>query len=392
MLVALAWLLVVSPPAPPMRWHPPVDVALGAFLALNVAALAASTDRHQSVFGEPLQHQGVLTLALYAGSFVVARAVVRDTETLRRLLVALVAGAVVVSGYAIVQAVGLDPIWGHDLPGDRVFSTLGQPNALAAYLVLALPAAVVVARSHRAAAGIAAAAMFVTLVVTLSRGGYLGAAAGAPVLLFGAVGDRDVRRRVVGGVIAMIVAVVVVLAATPGGRAVVRRASGDDPVLEDALAGTTGDISFRAHLDQWRVAVRVIADHPLLGTGQETFPDQFPRASRQVLSPARVRFFDIFRVESPHNVFLGVAAGAGMPALVAYVAFLIAVLGALARAAAATADRGARLVLFAVLAALVGHLVTDCFMTADVTGTWLTWCLAGAAVGVCRSQRQPAAG
>jgi hypothetical protein len=38
--------------------------------------------------------------------------------------------------------------------------------------------------------------------------------------------------------------------------------------------------------------------------------------------------------------------------------------------------------LVAVLAALAGHLVTDSFMTAEVTGTWLFWLLLGATLGV----------
>jgi O-antigen ligase len=391
-LVAIAWLLVVwAPPAAVVRWQPPVDVALGLFVALNAVALARSTDHHQSVFGERLQHQGALTLLLGVAFFFVARIAVRDADALRRVLTGMVVGATVVSGYAVVQAVGLDPIWGRDLPGDRVFSTIGQPNALAAYLVLVLPVALVLAwharRWARLAAAVGATAMLATLVLTLSRGGYVGLAATVPVLLFGAFADQRTRRRAVGGVVVAIVAVVAAIAATPSGRSLVRRASGPDPAVDEALAGSGGDISFRAHVDQWRVALRVIADHPLTGTGQETFPDQFPQASRLVLSPARVRYFDLFRVESPHNAFLGVAAGAGAPALMAYLAFLGAVLVALARSAAATVDRGTRLLLFAVLAALVGHVVTDQFMGPDVTGAWLAWCLAGAAVGTSRQLR-----
>jgi hypothetical protein len=40
-------------------------------------------------------------------------------------------GASVVAGYALLQRVGLDPVWS-ELRDGRVFSTIGQPNALGA--------------------------------------------------------------------------------------------------------------------------------------------------------------------------------------------------------------------------------------------------------------------
>ena len=43
------------------------------------------------------------------------------------------------------------------------------------------------------------------------------------------------------------------------------------------------------------------------------------------------------------------------------------------------------------LAAVAGHLVTDAFMTADVTGTWLFWVLMGAGLGVAAGAEFPVA-
>lgn len=55
----------------------------------------------------------------------------------------------------------------------------------------------------------------------------------------------------------------------------------------------------------------------------------FPRAVRPLQQDAtasdRMPFFDTFRVESPHNVFLAIAAGAGVAAGVAYSTVLVAI-------------------------------------------------------------------
>ena len=118
----------------------------------------------------------------------------------------------------------------------------------------------------------------------------------------------------------------------------------------------------------------------MLGTGQETFPDVFPRYSHEVLSTERAAALDAFRVESPHNVYLGIAAGAGIPALIAYLGLLAAFVLTVVRAAR-TADPRMYVALVAVLAATAGHLVTDAFMTADVTTTSLFWILMGATLG-----------
>src|SRR5262249_3834474 len=91
--------------------------------------------------------------------------------------------------------------------------------------------------------------------------------------------------------------------------------------------------------------------------------------------------------ESPHSVYLALAAGSGIPALLAYLGLITCVILRLRRAIQTTAPgsrRGA--LLLALLAAIVGHLVTDVSMTAEVTGAWLFWVLLGAALGLTRNR------
>jgi O-antigen ligase len=144
----------------------------------------------------------------------------------------------------------------------------------------------------------------------------------------------------------------------------------------------SSDDSISARFDLWRVAIRMIEDHPLVGIGPETFPDEFPGYSRTVLSATAVRHYERFRVESPHNAVLAVASGAGIPAAIAYLSVLVGVIYVLWHATRTRRDAAVRLALLAVMAAVLGHVVTDAFMSSEITGSWLFWILVGAGVGI----------
>jgi O-antigen ligase len=362
-----------------------VDAVLLVYLGLEAGALVASSDHQQSLFGEPLQHQGALSLLLYAAFYSVARLAVRTPEQLLVLVTCVVGGAALVAAYGMLQRSGHDPVWDGFLPDGRVFSTIGQSNALGAYLAMTIPLALAVGSILRGLARIAAVGVLVVnavaLAATLSRGAYLAAASALAVVALLVLRRRTTSRSGVAVAVAVAAAVSVV--------AVAPVAALDAPRdrVRSVTAGTA-DLSIRNHLDQWRVAVAISADAPLLGTGQETFPDQFPRYSRRVLHHERVQWFDQFRVESPHNAVLTVAAGSGWPAAVGYVAFLLLTLGALCRCARRARDARLRLVMAGVAAAVAAAAVSGMFMTAEVTSSWMLWTLAGAATGIAARARR----
>lgn len=369
-------------PATALGW------ALVGWLAWNLVAFGQSIDRAQSTWGESLQYQGLVAVLAYLAAFAGAGLARGRPGARRAILAAVVVGSVPVVAYALIQRAGLDPIW-PALPKDRVFSTIGQANNLAAYLVLAACAAVALAteggrtlRLGRAILlGVLLAGILASLAFTLSRGGYLGAVVAAGVLLAAAawrLRGRLLRPLVAGGVaVAVVLGVAVV--ALPTLRAQLGR------TVDRALS--TADLaegSIASHLDLWAVGVAIAADHPLVGTGQDTYVLVFPDYRDRILAPDRAAIMARFRPESPHNVYLAIAAGAGFPALAAYLAVIAAVawrLVAVLRAGGATSPSD-RPVAAALLAAIAGHLVTDAFMTAEVTGSILFWLLLGLAAAL----------
>jgi O-antigen ligase len=302
----------------------------------------------------------------------------------------MAAGGTLAAGYAIAQRAGLDPIW-PTLPHDRVFSTIGQANALAAYLVLAIPLVVALAGRRRVtqvAAAAVVALMLVALAFTLSRGGYLGTAIttivmAAAILLW----RRQVttRRRV--GIAALVgIGALIAVLAVPDTRAVVQRVA-----TRALLTADLSESSTQIKLDLWAVGVAIAADHPVVGVGQDGYVLVFDEYRDQVLSPERAAHMARFRPESPHNVYLAVADGAGLPALAAYLTIVAAVGGGLIYALRTIQEPRAWLIAAALLAAVCGHLVTDLFMTAETTGSILFWTVLGIGAALAGATRTEAA-
>ena len=364
-------------------WH--LDAAVLAFLLLSVLAFAFSIDRSQSLNGEYLQYQGLTAILLYVGFFYLARASLGDDRRLTLLFASMAAGATVVAGYALIQKAGFDPIWGYT-PRGRVFSSIGQPNALAAYLVLAIPiCASLIPKSQplaRGAIALCLALMVTALALTLSRGGYMGFALAATIVAVPLI--RSLRlslRSFLYGLVPCLAGVVLVASVAQPISATAAQ------FWDRALSsGNLADGSVQGHLDLWSVGAAIALDYPILGAGQETYPELFGRYRDVTLAPSRARVMSAYRPESPHNVYLAIAAGSGFPALAAYVAVLVGFFYMVVRAIKATRSEWRRMALVALLAAVAGHAATDMFMTAEVTGSWLFWLLMGAGVGLARAK------
>ena len=87
-----------APQPPRLRPVWAVDAAVVSFLGLTTLAWIFSSDGEQSLYGERLQHQGLLATLLYVAWFYVARIAISDVGDLRRLLAFVAAGGALVAG------------------------------------------------------------------------------------------------------------------------------------------------------------------------------------------------------------------------------------------------------------------------------------------------------
>ncbi len=119
----------------------PFDLPLLLFLLSQIAATLLSIDRHVSLFGYYSRfHGGLASTFSYIILFYVFVSYFKDkVNELNRILAFTLGSGFLVSLYGVFQRLGIDKdIWIQDVQ-NRVFSSLGQPNWLAAYLsVLAI--------------------------------------------------------------------------------------------------------------------------------------------------------------------------------------------------------------------------------------------------------------
>ncbi len=353
---------------------PRIDLPLAVFAGLLVAASIASVDPGQSLVGEPYQYQGLMTVLLYIGSFYVARLSLGDPGGFRKVLIATVATGAVVSTYGIAQWFGFDPFWSGP-PDERIISSVGQPNDLAGYLILVVIAAFglwpAAGRPLRMGLTAVVVLAMVAVALTFSRGGYIGLAVGLGILLLPRL-HAPAKRSVGAIAVAIVGGMLVVALAIP----LVRTTA--ESVVDRAVATfDLGESSARFHLDQWRVGSQIALEHPLLGTGPETFPLVFRPYLDQVLPADRAELLGRFRLESPHNQLIGIAAELGLPALTAFVIFLAACVRACARRAR-VGDGTSRSIALVVLAALASNFMVYFFKTPDVTTSEVLWITIGA--------------
>ena len=180
---------------------------------------------------------------------------------------------------------------------------MGQSNALATTLAAGAIVGLTVmpADRLRRAAVLGCVALGVAgLVVTFSRGGYVAFAMGlvvAVLVLLPDAGRPEVRRwagrLIVGGAAGILVVALVALCGDRpeifASRVIERTAS-----IADASEGSN-----RAHVDLWTVGLQIAIDHPLIGTGPDSYALAFPEYRDRVLSPESAEKMTRFRPESP---------------------------------------------------------------------------------------------
>lgn len=362
-----------------------VDAALLVFLVLLAAATAASVNVELSLYGLRYQYQGLVAFLGYGSLFLGARYALADERRVQMLATALLVGAVLAASYAAVQWLRVDPIWDRLYKG-RVFSTVGQANALGSTLAMALLGSIAlipaVRGSRRHVFGAALALIGFGFILTLSRGGYVGLAIGSLVsaaIVVPRANWSTLRQSGRSALIAVaalaVVVVVAVVVWRPAGRLAEQVASRVATIVDPT------ESSNLSHIDLWTVGWRIALDHPFLGTGPETYVVKFPDYRDEVLSPERAAVMSRFSPESPHNVYLAIASGAGMLALAAYLSVVAGCLWMVISSLRRGGSLSGRLALAGITGAVVVHLVTDSFMTGEPGSTATFWILLGSLSG-----------
>lgn len=267
-------------------------VLLGGLISVNVATSVKS----------------MLVFLCFMLGYVLTVNLIRTRDWFRRCALALILSATCVSLYGLFQYLSgsVSTKW-QDLTmfatiDGRVTSTLENPNVLAEYLVMVAPfAAAYLLIRGRAGSKFgfffSGVAMLGCLVLTYSRGGWLG-------FLFAAVAFLLIYHR------RSIYLLVLGVAALPFAVAFLPASI----VQRFTSIGNLGDSSTSYRVYIWRAVVNMIADNPIcgIGIGEGAFSKVYPLYSLSGIETA----------PHSHNLFLQITLETGVIGLLIFLAFL----------------------------------------------------------------------
>jgi O-antigen ligase len=298
-------------------------------------------------------------------TYVIAINTIRRPRDARPVIAGTALGVVGASVYGIVQSArGIGPE-AFDVGGwTRAYATFGQPNPFAGYLELTVPLLVALSAAWllpryrpalREAIGGPLAALsavgsgigLIALVLTQSRGGWLGAVAGLTVVAV-LLGGR-IRWTAVAVGIAVFAAVIL----TPYGNRLSARLVAGFGLQSDGVQVTTENFAVQERLAHWRAGWAMAKRYPVLGVGAGSFPARF-REFTQVWR---------FRIQRghAHNAYIHAAAQSGFVGLAAYLIFLGGVATSLYRSLRRAADPAVRVVVVGAIGVTVALAVHNVF-------------------------------
>jgi putative inorganic carbon (HCO3(-)) transporter len=297
----------------------PIHLLVGVYWGVMVLATALSPVKAAAI-------PGLIKLTLNLLLFLLMARVLRRPRLRTSLITVYLLTTLVVAVYGLRQwffgadalATWVDPT--SNLAGTtRVYSYLGNPNLLAGYLVPAamFSGAAIFAWPRWLPKGLAVLAFLVNsacLVLTFSRGGWLGFVAGGFALLILLVQFWSIRFNVfwkrwalpvlIGGAAAFLVFAVAAL----------------EPLRDRVMSIFAGrsDSSNNFRINVWMAVIDMIKDRPVLGIGPGN--DAFNRVYPLYQQPR-------YTALSAYSVFLEIAVEAGLIGLFAFLWLLLVTFG-----------------------------------------------------------------
>jgi O-antigen ligase len=321
-----------------------------AFLAIAAVAALGGLDPLYAWIGTPERHFGWLTWLLCALLFGAGQQL--DRRGVAWLAAACAVSMGVAGAWALSESAGWEPLALVDA-GTRAVGPLGSSAFLGAAAVLLGPVGAVAAWRWRPAGGVIVGALAGgALVASGARAAWVGAIFVVAAL---ALSRRAPLRVLVAAIGAGVVGALVLGVA---GR------------LPDVVSDRDGGA--RGRLDEWHVAARVIAAHPIGGVGPEGYRIDF---GRRVDAGYERRHGRDPLPDRAHSAPLDVATTAGVPGALAYVV-LLALVGRAALAAARSQDA----LLAATAIGLIGYAAQSLLLFPLAELDPLAWLLAGVVV------------
>lgn len=307
LLSFLLWLIKIGKTGQLVFIRSKMNMAVVALWVAAVFSFALSTDRSMSAVG-------LWRVTVFAGLYLLTLTFCDSRKKILTLISGAVWVSIPISIYGIIQYFGKDPIIWIKSFYLRIWSTITNPSSFAGYLLIIIPLALtllVVRRSLlQKAVSLSALTLALTnLYMTKTKGAWLSLIAGT--LLFAVLamltlqkkGRKWSRRKLV----TVILIVVVSLAAFAPGA-----------VKSAAYFQKTIGSSSEVRIYFWQVSLKMILDHPWIGTGIGTYQKHFPQYRTPSFRSKGVSYNTVH----PHNEYIETLTDQGVVGLFVLLLFI----------------------------------------------------------------------
>jgi putative inorganic carbon (hco3(-)) transporter len=316
-----------------------MDIPLVLFLIFQTLSTFLSIDFRTSLLGYYSRFHGGLMSTVSYSLLYWAFVSNLNRNSVKKTLYALIGSSIIVCSYAILQHFGIDEhIWIQDVR-TRVFSTFGQPNWLAAWIVAIIPLSFLFLTKSTlninsrfsflkiAAFAIYMGVLYIALLYTKSKSGILAFAVVAPIFwtLTLTLNLRNYKNILLSLLISSLIIGGLTLAERPTWATSLF--NGNDETQNQQFVGPAlevgGTDSGEIRKIVWRGAIDIWKNYPLFGSGVETFA--FSYYLFRPVEHNMVSEWD-FLYNKAHNEYLNFAATSGTAGLVSYLILILSIL------------------------------------------------------------------
>lgn len=338
------------------------------YLGLICVATIFSQDLLNSIFGHNTRYEGLLALSAYIFFFYHT---LYNFSFKKNYFMILFFSYTLISLFGISNYYGILPAVrnaGLVFQKGRAISFFGNPNFFGSYLTLILPISFYAyIKSGKLTYLISSGIVYMALITTFTRSGWLGSLVGFIFILFYALKYNYSKKNLL-IIMALFLSITIVMDIQTEGRVISRFSSIQRDVGKVITQAEDYENAGANRMFIWVRVVELIKEKPLLGHGLETMGDVFSEKymDEVVEMLGRRIIFD-----KAHNEYLHIAYSTGIPSLIVYLMFVTSILIRALRAVKYNH------MAIPVLASVVGYLVQAFFNISVVSVAYIYWIFLG---------------
>jgi len=370
----------------------PLNVPILIFIFVSVIATLFSTNPYFSFFGQYMFHtRGLWATLIYAILYFVVIANL-DVFRIRKIILIflMVSGVAVI--YGLLQHFGIEFVNWQTSSKERIWSSMGNPNFFAAFLVMAIPLSIVMLFEWRRQnknklslkTGLLIALLCFQLLClnfTYSRASWVGLFFGLAILAV--LWRRPLRKmrktfKYIILVLSLVILFVFTLKAIEIRRLALRNL---EPLRSHGLISRTvkrlvsivdlSEADAASRISGWKSALEMIKERPLLGMGPDTLSINFRRYMFPEFS--RLTGKALANPGNAHNEVLQIAATMGIVGLLSYLWLLLSYFRTIVK----SPDLHQNPIVVGIAASITAVLVNNLFSFHTVATATLFWLFLG---------------